>query len=185
MAEAKLGRKPIGSVTPAEVLEVLRGVERRGHLESARRLRSTIGAVFRYAIATARAETDPTQPLKGALASPKVTSRAAVTSKVALGGLLRAVDAFDGQSTTRIALQLMALLFPRPGELRLSEWSEFDLGKAEWSIPASRAKMRRPHRMPLPPQAIEILKGLQELTGEGRLLFLASGASGARSPTTR
>lgn len=143
----------------------------RGRLETARRLRSTIGGVFRYAIATARAETDPTTALRGALTTPTVTPRAAVTDGVALGALLRAIETYDGQPTTRTALQLMALLFPRPGELRAAEWTEFDLDIAIWSIPATRTKMRRPHRAPLPHQAVALLRDLQAITGRGRLAF--------------
>ena len=100
------------------MLAVLRKVEVRGRLESARRLRGTIGGVFRYAIATARAQNDPTFALRGALTTPTVKSRAAVTDPQAFGGLLRAIDGFNGQPTTHAALKLMALLFPRPGELR-------------------------------------------------------------------
>ena len=171
LADPGLGRRPITDISAADVLDVLRGVEKRGRLETARRLRATIGTVFRYAIATARASNDPTFALKGALTSPTVKSRAAVTSPEALAGLLRAIDSYDGQPATRAALQLMAILFPRPGELRMAEWTEFDLDKAIWTIPAERAKMRRQHRSPLPPQAIEILRRLQEITGKGRLAF--------------
>lgn len=171
MAYPLIGRRPIAEISSAEVLEVLRKVERRGRHESARRLRSTIGSVFRYAIATTRAENDPSVALRGALITPKVTHRAAITDPKALGGLLRAVDGFDGQPTTRAALQLLALLFPRPGELRAAEWSEIDFEKAIWTIPAERAKMRREHRIPLPRQAIAILRRLEELTGDGALLF--------------
>ncbi len=170
-AAPTLGQRPVSTVSSAEVLEVLRRVERRGRHETARRLRSTIGSVFRYAIATARAENDPTVALRGALITPKVIHRPAVTERKALGGLLRAIDGFDGQPTTRAALQLMSLLFPRPGELRAAEWREFDLKEAVWLIPAERAKMRREHRVPLAPQAIAVLRDLQALTGEGQLLF--------------
>jgi precorrin 3B synthase CobZ len=152
-------------------LTVLRQVEARERYESARRLRSTIGTVFRYAIATARAQSDSTVALKGALISPKATPRAAITDPKAFGALLRAIDSFDGQPGTRIALKLMALLFPRPGELRATEWSEFDFDKAVWSIPATRMKMRRPHRVPLAAQAITILKQLHEIGEDGPLLF--------------
>ena len=171
IANAAMGRRPIADISSAEVLDVLRSVEKRGRLESARRLRSTIGSVFRYAIATARAENDPTIALRGALIAPKVTHRAAITDPKALGGVLRAIDGFDGQPTTRAALQLMALLFPRPGELRAAAWSEIDLDDAIWAIPASRTKMRRDHRIPLPSQALTILRELHELTGTGALLF--------------
>lgn len=166
-----LGPRPIAEITAAEVLGVLRKVEARGTFETARRLRSTVGSVFRYAIATARAETDPTLALRGALAAPKVKSRAAVTTSVPFAALLRAIDGYDGQPIIVAALRLMALLFPRPGELRAAEWEEFDLDAAIWSIPGLRAKMRRDHRKPLPRQAVAILQGLFELTGEHSLVF--------------
>lgn len=170
-AKPILGPKRVGDIRPVEVLAVLRAVERRGRYETARRLRSTIGAVCRYAIATARAETDPTSDLQGALTTPTVTPRAAITDAKAFGGLLRAIDGFDGQPMTRIALQLMALLFPRPGELRTAEWREFDFEEARWTIPAEKTKMRRAHRVPLSSQALSHLKALKEMTGDGALLF--------------
>src|SRR3546814_190315 len=170
-AYPKLGRRPIRDITVPEVLEVLRRVEARGRYETARRLRSTIGSVFRYAMATARAEADPTIALKGALIAPSVRSHAAITTPKALGGLLRAIDAYDGQPSTRLALKLLALLFPRPGELRLAERSEFDFRKRVWTIPASRTKMRRAHRVPLSSQSVGILRRLNEVGGGGDLLF--------------
>ena len=120
-------------------------VETRGRHKTARRLRSTIGSVFRYAIATARADNDPTFALRGALTTPKVKPRAALNDPKAVGALLRSVLGYEGQPTTKAALQLMAFLFPRPGELRLAEWPEFDLEAAVWSVPAQRMKMRRGH----------------------------------------
>lgn len=166
-----LGPKRVSEIRPVEVLAVLRAVEKRGRYETARRLRSTIGAVCRYAIATARADIDPTAGLQGALTTPTVTPRAAITDPKSFGGLLRAIDGFDGLPETRIALKLMALLFSRPGELRTAEWHEFDLDEAVWTIPEEKTKMRRTHRIPLAPQAIACLKELREMTGEGKLLF--------------
>ncbi|GIL02885.1 MAG: hypothetical protein BroJett030_27840 [Alphaproteobacteria bacterium] len=160
-----IGDRPIAEINAAEVLAVLRKVEVRGRLETARRLRSTIGSVFRYAIATARADNDPTFALRGALTTPKVKPRAAVTDPKAVGALLRSVWDYDGQPATKAALQLMAYLFPRPGELRLAEWPEFDFEAAVWSIPAPRMKMRRAHKVPLPSQAIAILTQFREITG--------------------
>jgi len=153
-ARPTLGRRPITDISAAEVLATLRKVEVRGRFETARRLRSTIGSVFRFAIATARATDDPTFALRGALTTPNVKHRAALTDPIAFGGLLRAVESFDGQPTTRSALKLMALLFPRPGELRAAEWDEFDLAHREWVIPAARTKMRRTHRVPLGSDAL-------------------------------
>ena len=167
-ARKDLGDRPISQISSAEVLATLQAVERRQKYDTALRLRSIIGQVFRLAIATARADNDPTIALRGALTIPKPKSRAALIEAKHVGGLMRAIDGFDGQTTTRAALQLMALLFPRPGELRLAQWSEFDLEGAVWTIPASRTKMRREHRIPLPRQAIAILKSLHAITGHGK-----------------
>jgi integrase len=171
LAYPSLGDLAVEDIDPPAVLKVLRRVEDRGHYETARRLRSTIGSICRYAIVTARAQSDPTLPLKGALISPTVTPRAAITEPKAFGGLLRAIDSFDGQPGILVALQLMALLFPRPGELRAAEWTEFDLDKAVWDIPAPRMKMRRPHRVPLPKQAVSILKQHHKMAAKGMFVF--------------
>lgn len=148
-------------------------MEAEAKLETARRLRSTIGQVFRYAIATARAVNDPTGGLRGALVPPTVTHRAATTERKKFAGILRAIWSYEGMPETRYALQLMAILYPRPGELRQALWSEFDLKAAEWLIPKERTKMRREHRKPLPHQAVAILKELHKLTGDGKLVFPA------------
>ncbi|SEL39818.1 protein of unknown function [Bosea lupini] len=114
LAKAHIGTRPIGEITALEILVALRAVETRGQLETAKRLRAVIGEVFRYGVATGRAMTDPTFALRGALTAPKVKHRAAIIDPKAFGGLLRAIDGFSGQPTTKAALQLMALLFPRP-----------------------------------------------------------------------
>jgi integrase len=171
IARPALGNRAVADINAAEVLAVLRKVEAKGNLETARRLRATIGEVFRYAIATARATNDPTFALRGALVAPVVSHHGAITSPKEIGGLLRAIDDFPGQAETKAALSLLALLFPRPGELRLAEWSEFDLDAALWTVPELRMKMRRPHRVPLPTQAVAILSDLHKLTGTGKLVF--------------
>ncbi|MEJ1968483.1 MAG: integrase arm-type DNA-binding domain-containing protein [Rhizomicrobium sp.] len=166
-----LGSKRVADIRPIDVLQVLRDPESRGLYETARRLRSTIGAVCRYAIATTRAETDPTSGLKGALTAPTVTHRAAITETKKFAGLLRAIDTFDGQPTTQAALKLMALLFPRPGELRTAEWIEFEVDEKVWTIPASKTKMRREHKIYLAPQALQVLETLRPITGHRKLVF--------------
>jgi integrase len=170
-AYADICERPIAKVSALELLDVLRKIEARGNYETARRLRSTCGMVFRYAIATGRAERDPSVDLRGALISPTVKHRATIIEPTAIGALLRAIDGFHGQATTRAALRLAALLFVRPGELRHAEWNEFDFDKAEWILSAEKMKMRRPHRVPLSRQAITILKDLRAITGELRWLF--------------
>ena len=130
-----------------------------------------MGSVFRYAVATARADTDPNFALRGALTAPQTRSRAALTEPKAFGALLRAIDGYEGLPTTKVALKLSARLFPRPGELRAAHWSEFKLDEGVWIVPEARMKMRRPHRVPLPKQAVAILKDVQQLTGHGTFVF--------------
>ena len=165
------GHRSIGEITAPEVLSVLRRVEARGRYETARRLRSTCGTIFRYAIATGRAERDPSADLRGALTSPKVNHRAAIVDPVGIGALLSAIDGYDGLPMTKAALRLAPLVFVRPGELRHAEWLEFDLAAAEWRIPSEKMKMRRPHRVPLSRQALDVLRELQPMSGGGRFLF--------------
>jgi integrase len=171
LAKPTLGARPIAEITAPEVLAALRTVEVRGRHETARKMRGAIGEIFRYAVATGRAENDPTASLKGALTTPVVTHRAAITEPRAFGGLLRAIDGYEGAPETRAALELLALTFVRPGELRAAEWREFDLDAGLWQISAERMKMRRPHRVPLAPRAIAILRELQAMTGRGKFLF--------------
>ena len=162
---------PIAQISPQEALSVLRKVEATGRYESARRMRSVLSRVFRYAIATARAQRDVAGDLRGALITPRVTHLAAITTPKAAGELLRAIDGYSGHEITAIALELSPHLFVRPGELRRAEWEELDFAKALWSIPAEKMKMRRPHRVSLSHQVLERLSRLRGLTGHGRYLF--------------
>lgn len=164
-AFATFGDRPVGEITAPELLHALRKFEQRGRYESARRLRTVAGMVFRYAIATGRATRDISQDLRGALVTPKVQHRPAITEPAQVGALLRAIDGYAGQPTTRMALQLCALAFVRPGEIRHARWREFDLAGAIWRIPAETMKMDRPHRVPLARQARSIL---QELLSDHR-----------------
>ena len=165
------GDRPVADITARELLALLRQIEGRGLYETARRLRSTCGMVFRYAIATGRAERDPSTDLRGALTTPQVSHRATIVDPSGIGALLRAIEGFDGQPTTHAALRLAPYVFVRPGELRQAEWAEFDLDGAVWSIPAKKMKMRRAHRVPLARQSLAILRELREVTGGGRWLF--------------
>lgn len=171
LARPSIGSRPIAEITAPDVLSVLRAVEARGRHETARRLRATIGQVFRYAVATGRAEADPTNALKGALTTPTVQHRAAIIEPKAFGALLRTIATYDGSPETRAALELLALTFVRPGELRTAEWTEFDLDTAVWSIPSEKMKMKRPHRVPLAPRTVAILRDLEPITGKGKFLF--------------
>ena len=172
-----LGLRPIAEITPHELLVVLKTSERAGQRETARRLRSFASRVFRHAVATARATTDPAQPLKGALVSPAAKHHAAITDPTAFGGLLRAIEGYTGQPVTRLALRFTPHVFQRPGEIRQAEWTEIDFDKAVWTIPAERMKQRQPHRVPLSRQALAILRDAQELSGSGRYAFPKLGSA--------
>jgi integrase len=184
MATPALGPRPIGEITAPEILKVLRGVEARERRESARRLRSTIGAIFRYAVVTGRAIGDPTSALQGALTAPIVTPCAAIIEPEALGGLLRAIDGHNGTPEVRYGLQLLPLTFVRPGELRGATWTEIDFEAAVWTIPAERMKMRRPHRVPLSRQAVTVLKNAQAISNGALILQGLRGRDRALSENT-
>ena len=149
-----LGQRPIAEIKALDVLAALRKIEARGRHETARRAKQCIGMVFRYAIATGRAERDPSADLRGALTPPTSKPRSAVTAPDDVAGLLRAIEGYTGQPTTHTALRLAPLVFVRPGELRSAQWCEFDLDGAEWRIPATRMKMREEHIVPLAEQAV-------------------------------
>jgi integrase len=173
IANADLANMPVTLIKPTHVLVPLRKVEAEGNYETARRLRAVISQVFRYAVATARCEHDPTAGLRGALIVPKVRHRPAIVDRDGFAGLVRSIWDYDGAIETQAGLQLMALLYPRPGELRLSKWDEFDLQKRVWTIPAERTKMRREHRKPLSGPAVRILKRLQVVTGHEPWVFVS------------
>ncbi len=166
-----IGKRPIAEIKAPELLTVLRRVESRGALESAHRIRTICGQVFRYAVATGRAERDPSADLKGALPQPQEKHRAAITEPKEVAALLRAIESYEGSFIVKCALKFAPLVFVRPGELRHAEWEEINLENAEWNIPGSKMKMREPHLVPLSRQAIEILTELKKLTGAGRYVF--------------
>lgn len=171
IANPLIGSRPISQITPQEVLAVLRKVEANGRYESARRMRSVISRVFRYAIATARAERDIAADLRGALTAPKVKHHAAITTRKETGALLRAIEGYSGHKITALALRLTPHVFVRPGELRKAEWTEIDTEDAVWTIPADKMKMRRQHCVPLSRQVLDLLEELHGLTGHGQYLF--------------
>jgi integrase len=166
-----LGSRPIAAITAPELLATLRRIEARGRHETAHRARALTGRVFRYAIATGRAERDVSADLKDALAPVKARNFAAIVDPVRVGALLRAIDGYVGQPVTAAALRLAPLTFVRPGELRAAEWTEFDLQNAEWRIPGHRMKMGEQHVVPLARQALGILGELQPLTRRSRYVF--------------
>ena len=172
-----LGNRPVADITAKELLATVNRIVERGAVESTHRVLQNCGQVFRFAIASGRAERNPAADLRGALPLVKQTHHAAIIEPNAIGGLLRAIDGYQGSFVTRCALQLAPLLFVRPGELRQAEWSEFDLQAAQWNLPAEKMKTREPHLVPLAPQAVAILRALHALTGRGRYVFPS-----ARSP---
>jgi len=171
-----LGELAINEINAPVLLAVLRRIEDRGAIETAHRAKQNCGQVLRYAVATGRAERDPTGDLKGALPPPKKSRHAAITDPKKVGELLRAIDAYTGSPIVRAALQLSALVFVRPGELRRAEWVEIDLPGAQWVIPAERMKMGIEHIVPLSQQAVVILEELKLLAGSSNYVF-----PGARS----
>ena len=165
----RLGMRPISNINAPELLAVLRRAEAQELGETPRRLRQYCGQIFRYAIATGRADRDPAADLRGALKPHKAQHHAAVTEPKAVGALLRAIEGFQGSPVTKTALCLAPLVFVRPGELRRAEWPEFDLEGGVWRIPAERMKMRDAHIVPLSRQAIAILRELEPLTNASDL----------------
>lgn len=164
-----LGDRPAGEITPPELLAVLRRIEARGANETAHRAKENCGQIFRYAIATGRAERDPAQDLRGALSPTKTKHMAAVTEPTAVGAMLRMFDDYRGTLVTRCALRLAPLVFVRPGELRAAEWKDIDLASCEWRYLVSKTKTN--HLVPLSRQAVAILRELFPLTGHGRFVF--------------
>jgi integrase len=173
-----LGASPASEIAAPELLAVLRRVEARGALETAHRIHQVCGQVFRYAVATGRAQRDPSADLRGALPPVREKHHAALTEPKQVGALLRAINGYQGSFVTRCALRLAPLVFVRPGELRKAEWSEFDLDGATWRIPAIRMKMRVEHIVPLSRQAVEVLRELHPLTGAGHYVFPGARTAG-------
>lgn len=162
--------RPVAAITAPEVLVILQKVEKSGRLESARRLRAAIGQVMRRAVASGRATHDPTPSLRGEIASPTVTPRAAIIEPEEAGRLMLAIDGYD-RPMMRCALMLLAHCFPRPGELRNARWSEVHFRDKVWTVPATRTKQRRVHRIPLSPHALDLFTELKAITGDGDLCF--------------
>ncbi|UIL28460.1 integrase arm-type DNA-binding domain-containing protein [Rhizobium leguminosarum] len=167
----KLSPYPITQISAKDVLDVLNVIEKSGRVESALATRSAIGRVFRFAIATARAENDPTSALRGALQRHVPVSHPALTSRKELGGLMRAIYGYEGWPSLVAALKIQALCFARPGETRSMEWPELDFENAVWTIPATKTKMRREHHVPLSRQAIKVIRHMKDLFGDKPNVF--------------
>jgi len=168
---AWLGKLPITKIEAPDILAVLRRIEQRGANDLAHNTKSIIGQVFRYAIATGRAVRNPVPDLQGALTPVTVKHHAAITDPGQIGALLRACESYTGHFATRCALHLSFLVMLRPGEVRKAEWSDIDLDRAEWRIPAAKMKMKDEHIIPLSRQAIAIFNEIKPLTGTGQYVF--------------
>lgn len=166
-----VGRLPISEITAPDLLAMLRRIEAKGNYETARRVLQLAGRIFRYAVATARLASDPSRDLRGALTAPQPKHYGAIIEPKRVGELLRAIDGYEGQVMTKIAMQLSANVFVRPGELRHAEWGEIDLEGGLWIIPADKMKMRRPHQVPLSRQSVELLRQVHEITGPTGYVF--------------
>lgn len=166
-----LVRLPIADIGAPDLLAALRKVEAKGNHETARRVLQLSGRIFRYAVATARLASDPTRDLRGALTAPQPKHYGAIVEPKRAGELLRAIDGYDGQVLTKLAMQLSPHVFVRPGELRHAEWAEIDLDGALWTIPAAKMKMRKPHLVPLSRQSIELLRMAHAITGPSGYVF--------------
>jgi integrase len=179
----QIGSRLIADIGAPELLEALKKVEKRGVIETARRLRQTCGQVFRYAIATGRAKDDPSPALRGALGSPGRPRGHKAMALTEVPNFLSALEAYDGDPRTRLALRLMLLTFARTSELRAAQWSEFenlDENVPLWRIPAERTKMRREHLVPLSRQAGAVLRELRVLPGSATSPFLFPSPSSER-----
>lgn len=166
----RIGRLPIRAVTPADVLAILDRTSRRGAETVAINLRQWCSAVFRYAVATLRADNDPAAPLRGAIIRPPV-NHSKPLSREEIADFLKRLDGYGGNRTTAIALRLLLLTFVRTVEMRKAEWTEFNFDQSEWRIPPARMKMRRMHIVPLARSTVDLLRELQQITGAGRWLF--------------
>ncbi len=174
---------PIADISAPLMLEALRKLERRGVVETAHRARAHAGRIFRYAIATGRAERNPAADLVGALEQPRTTHLAALTEPARIGELLRSIDGYQGAPVTTAALKLAPMVFVRPGELRSARWADINLDAAEWRYTASKTKT--PHIVPLARQAVRILRELQPLTRRSEFVFPSvRGASRPMSENT-
>ncbi|QGN55158.1 integrase arm-type DNA-binding domain-containing protein [Novosphingobium sp. Gsoil 351] len=170
---APIAKSSVAELKPVEVLAALKRIEAKGKHETARRCRSFASRVFRYAVATGRAEIDPTSVLRSALITPKTEHHGAMLEPEAVGELLRSIDSYAGHAIARIAMQVAPHVMARPGELRQATWTEFDLEAATWKIPAARMKMPRPRAVPLSRQVVAYLRELHELTGPEGYVFPA------------
>ncbi len=182
-----LANRPIAEITPLEVLEVVRKIEKRDAIEMAKRVMQMASGIFRYGVATARCSRDPTVDLKGALKPAKAVKHRTALPAAEIQQFMRDLEQYDGDVVTQLAVKLVALTFVRTAEIRFARWSEFeglDGPEPLWRIPADRMKMRRPHLVPLAPQTVDVLQKLRRITGKNQYLFPAATKSGVMSENT-
>lgn len=182
-----LGNRPIAEIMPLEILDTIRKIERRDAIEMAKRVMQMASAIFRYGVATARCLRDPTTDLRGALKLSKTTKNRTALPVGDMSQFMRDLDSYDGDILTRLALKLVVLTFVRTAELRFARWIEIenlDGDSPQWRIPAERMKMRRPHIVPLAPQAVQLLRKLHRMTGKGQFIFPSATKTGVISENT-
>lgn len=156
-----LGSRPIAEIMPAELLVVLKAIEKKGKRETAVRTRALASRIFRYGVATTRCNADPAALLTGALSAPIVKNHAAILDIKRLGEFLRTAESFAGSPVVKLAIQILPHVMLRPGELRFARWKDIDLEEAIWRVPAERTKLRRPHAVPISMQVLELLNELK------------------------
>jgi integrase len=166
-----LGNMPVNEITAQDVLQICRRIEDSGKIETAHRVKTICSQIFKYCVALGLIDSDPCRDLAKALTPAKTKNMACITDPVKVGGLMRAIDGYKGSDVVRAALKLAPLVFVRPGELRHAEWSEIDFDRSLWKIPAVKMKMKQPHIVPLCNRAVEIIKDIKPLTGNGRYIF--------------
>lgn len=166
-----IGKRPVGEISPQEILELCRNIEQRGAIETAHRVKSICSQVFRYCVALGLCAGDPCRDLLNALTPYRSKHMQAITDPRQVGELMRAISGYRGNEITRLALQFAPMVFVRPGELRKAEWTEINFDDAIWKIPAAKMKMREAHLVPLSRQALEVLRDLYQLTGDGKYVF--------------
>jgi integrase len=182
-----LGKRPIAEIEPLEVLDAIRGIEKRDAIEMAKRVMQMASGVFRYGVATAKCRRDPTADLRGALQPSKPTKNRAALAAAELPIFMTQLKSYDGDEFTRLGLELLVLTFVRTGELRFARRPEFENLEGQhplWRIPSERMKMRRPHLVPLAPRAVTIVRRLQTLAGKSEYLFPATTKAGVISENT-
>jgi integrase len=167
----RIGQRSIDSLRPSDILDMMKKMQARGVKESAHRVLGYISKVFRMAMVAELVERDPTVGVGDALEKPVERHFAAITEPAKVGALMRAIHAYDGHPVTCAALKFVPLVFQRPHMVREAEWAEVDLDAGEWRIPAAKMKMENDHIVPLARQAVEVLRGLEPITGHGRYVF--------------